>query len=69
MAVEPTPSSTSEAHFSVGSHLVRLSRESGRWRVFLDAGLAPFDQSYATQAEAWEAGVREADRIDRLAAA
>jgi hypothetical protein len=36
--------------------------------VFLDAAVVAFDQSYATQAEAWEAAVREADRIDRIAA-
>ena len=69
MAVEPKPSSGREARFTVGSHQVRLSCENGRWRVFLDAAVVAFDQSYATQAEAWEAGVREADRIDRLAAA
>ena len=52
---------------ATGSHLVRLSCANGRWCVFLDS--AAFDRWYATEAEAWEAAVREADRLDRIAAA
>jgi hypothetical protein len=63
VAPEPTSSSARESHFSVGTHLVRLSCSRGRWSVHVDS--AAFAQWYTTEAEAWEAGVREADRLDR----
>ncbi len=65
MALEPTPSTARETHFAVGAHVVRLSCAKGRWSVFVDQ--AATDQWYASEAEAWEAGVREADRLDRTA--
>jgi hypothetical protein len=65
VAPEPTSSSARESHFSVGTHLVRLSCSGGRWSVLVDS--APFARWYTTEAEAWEAAVREADRIDRSA--
>lgn len=50
--------------FEVGRHLVRvLKLNEGRWSVSVDD--APLPSTYATQAEAWEGGVREADRLDR----
>ncbi len=53
--------------FHVGSHVVRVAKViEGRWTMSVDDVAAP--SSYATQAEAWEAGVREADRLDREAA-
>ncbi len=53
--------------FQVGSHVVQVAKVmEGRWTVRIDDVLVP--QSYATQAEAWEAGVREADRLDRSCA-
>ncbi len=53
--------------FQIGAHVLRLSKVmEGRWTVAVDEGALP--TSYRTQADAWEAGVREADRIDRLAA-
>jgi len=35
----------------------------GRWTVAVDD--SPVPGSYRTQADAWEVGVREADRLDR----
>jgi hypothetical protein len=50
--------------FEVGRHVVRVLKvNEGRWSVTVDG--APLSSTYATQAEAWEGGVREADRIDR----
>jgi predicted metalloprotease with PDZ domain len=52
--------------FHVGAHVVRLSKlMEGRWAVAVDEGTLA--TSYRTQADAWEAGVREADRLDRPA--
>ncbi len=52
--------------FEVGRHVVRVLKvNEGRWSVSVDG--APLTSTYATQAEAWEGGVREADRIDRSA--
>ncbi len=51
--------------FEVGKHLVRVSGANGRWTVALDERV--LDTWYMTRAEAWEAGVREADALDRLA--
>jgi hypothetical protein len=50
--------------YEVGAHLVQLWGCEGRWSVSVDK--AAFETSFATRAEAWEAGVREADRLDRL---
>jgi hypothetical protein len=53
--------------FQVGSHLVRTLREQeGRWAVTVDG--AALQGTHRTQADAWEAGVREADRLDRAQA-
>ncbi len=50
--------------FEVGRHVVRVLKvNEGRWSVTVDG--APLSSTYATQAEAWEGGVREADRLDR----
>jgi len=55
-----------ENSFQVGGHVLRVTREmEGRWSVALDGGALP--GSYRTQADAWEAGVREAYRLDRPA--
>jgi hypothetical protein len=52
----------------VGAHVVRVAKiMEGRWTMSVDE--TPGSSSYATQAEAWEAGVREADRRDREAVA
>ena len=52
------------ATFQVGRHLVKISQSvEQRWAVAVDDVALP--HWYRTQAEAWEAGVREADRVDR----
>ncbi len=53
-----------ENSFHVGAHLLRTVREmEGRWSVMVDGAALP--GTHRTQAEAWEAGVREAYRLDR----
>jgi hypothetical protein len=52
------------ATFRVGEHELQLARvNEGRWLLSVDG--AQVDGSYRSEAEAWEAGVREADRRDR----
>ncbi|HVP66619.1 MAG TPA: hypothetical protein VMT17_05095 [Anaeromyxobacteraceae bacterium] len=59
-----TPVASLPTQFEIGRHLVKVSMVmEGRWVVAVDEG--PVPGSYRNQAEAWEAGVREADRIDR----
>lgn len=49
--------------FVVGDHSVVVTKISeGRWAVAVDEH--PVGGTYDTQAEAWEAGVRDAARID-----
>lgn len=49
--------------YQVGKHVVRVSNANGRWAVTVDdAALARW---FVNQAEAWAAGVQEADRLDR----
>jgi hypothetical protein len=52
--------------FHVGRHLVRISGRTGVWSVDVDGAAQP--HSFGTEADAWEAGVREADRLDRIPA-
>lgn len=53
--------------FHVGAHVLAVVKVmEGRWTFTVDQG--PVSGSYMTQAEAWEAGIREADRLDRAAA-
>jgi len=55
------------ATFDVGSHQVRVTKVmEGRWSVAVDG--RPLDGSFRTQADAWEVGVRESDRLDRAGA-
>lgn len=49
--------------FQVGNHRVRVGGQPGTWEVSVDDGV--IGQTFATAADAWEAGVREADRLDR----
>jgi len=59
-----TPVATLPTQFEIGRHVVKVSMVmEGRWTVAVDDG--PVPGSYRTQADAWEAGVREADRRDR----
>lgn len=49
--------------FHVGMHVLRVSKVSeGRWTFSVDDGEA--SSTFDTQAAAWEAGVRAADRLD-----
>jgi hypothetical protein len=65
---EPLASEKVSTLFHVGAHVLCVSKvREGRWTCTVDDG--PVSNSFMTQAEAWEAGVREADRIDRAAAA
>jgi hypothetical protein len=52
--------------FHVGEHTLLVACvQEGRWTVSVDT--RPLDASFTTQATAWEAGVREAARLDALA--
>ncbi len=54
--------------FVVGDHtLVLTMAMEGRWTVTVDTRL--LDSSYGTEADAWEAGVRDAHRQDKLRSA
>lgn len=58
-AVQPVP-----VTFNVGHHVLSISCVvAGQWKVSLDGG--PSSRTYATRCEAWEAGVRAADELDR----
>jgi hypothetical protein len=51
-------------HYAVGAHTVTCSMSSDwRWSVAVDGAALP--NTFEHQVEAWEAGVREADRRDR----
>ncbi len=51
--------------FEVGAHVLLVAKlQERRWTVAVDARV--LDQRFDTQADAWEAGVREADRLDAL---
>jgi hypothetical protein len=52
--------------YEVGTHRLHLSGREGRWTVTVDETAC--SSSFATRAEAWEAGVREADRLARFGA-
>jgi len=52
--------------FRVGRHQVRVWVLNGRWLVAVDDLQLP--AWHMQQAEAWAAGVRETDRLDRSAA-
>ena len=49
--------------FQVGLHVLELSRSADRWTVTVDG--MPSEGWYTSGAEAWAAGVREADRLER----
>ena len=50
--------------YQVGKHVVRVTNANGRWAVTVDD--AALSKWFVNQAEAWAAGVQEADRLDRL---
>jgi hypothetical protein len=51
--------------FVVGRHAIVLAKAPGseRWTLTLDGKLSP--STFETEVEAWEAGIRGADRLDR----
>ena len=49
--------------FEVGTHVLIVGRHDRRWTVMVDG--APTNMTFQTEADAWEAGVHEADRLDR----
>jgi len=53
--------------FRVGLHDVQVWMKEGRWYVSVDG--TELSIWYKVQADAWTAGVIEADRLDRPAAA
>jgi len=60
----PDPIRSIPTTFQVGNHTLKVWRlHEGRWTASVDEG--PLANSFETQVEAWEAGVREADRRDR----
>jgi hypothetical protein len=54
--------------FRVGTHVLVLAklRGSDRWTLTLDGTLSA--STFATEVEAWETGIRAADRVDGAAA-
>lgn len=55
-------------HYDVGPHKITLTMAMDwRWSVTVDG--TPLPNSFEKQVEAWEAGVREAHRQDKLAPA
>jgi len=60
-----TSAAPAVARYVVGNHQILVSRAEGRWGVIVDN--VALTNWFLTQAEAWAAGVREADRLDRLA--
>lgn len=51
--------------FTVGTHAIVLAKAPGseRWTLTLDGALSP--STFETEVEAWEEGIRGADRLDR----
>jgi len=50
--------------FQVGTHALSISFVAeGRWTVSVDGG--PPSRTFNSQVEAWEAGVRTSDDLDR----
>jgi hypothetical protein len=51
--------------FKVGSHVLVLAKPPGsnRWTLTLDGVLSA--STFETEVEAWEEGIRAADRMDR----
>jgi hypothetical protein len=62
----PVDVATLPVTFAVGRHTVVVARQDRRWTVSVDGVAA--SATYGTEADAWEAGVRTADGLDRSAA-
>lgn len=53
------------AVFQVGAHTISVARLPSAWRWSLSVDGQKTDRTYESEVDAWEAGVREADRLDR----
>jgi hypothetical protein len=53
------------ASFQVQAHALRVSCHAGRWAVTVDD--VTLEHWFLSKVAAWEAGVREVDRLDRSA--
>ena len=62
-AIRPGSQAVLATTFRAGTHEVRLWMLEGRWYVALDG--TQLTVWHKTQADAWTAGVTEADRLDR----
>lgn len=62
-ASNPSRKGADVTSYQVGKHVVRISSSNGRWAVVVDD--AALTKWFVNQAEAWAAGVQEADRLDR----
>ena len=51
--------------YTVGSHVVETVGQGGRWAAIVDG--VRLDASFACSADAWAAGIAEAERTDRPA--
>jgi hypothetical protein len=65
----PAPAPNGIVHhpttFDVGAHKLTVAKiQEGRWTVAVDD--RPLDASFQSQADAWEAGVREVHRLGGL---
>ncbi|HET9552072.1 MAG TPA: hypothetical protein VFP50_03830 [Anaeromyxobacteraceae bacterium] len=59
----PEPILSLPTTYEVGAHAVKVTRiTEGRWSVSVDGG-PELATTYPTQVDAWEAGVRAADRL------
>ena len=60
----PAPPATVPVVFQAGDHTLRLTMDvDWRWSVAVDGAL--LEHRFMSQVEAWEAGVREAARLDQ----
>jgi hypothetical protein len=62
------PGETPEARevrtrYTVGAHVVETVGQGGRWAAIVDG--ARLDASFPCSADAWTAGIAEAERLDR----
>jgi hypothetical protein len=63
VATVPESVVTHPTFFEVGQHRLAVAKvREGRWTVAVDD--RPVDATFESQADAWQAGVREALRID-----
>jgi hypothetical protein len=63
---EPDPFSRIPTVFEAGAHKIGVGLE-GDWAWSCKVDGVPLERRFQSQVEAWEAGVREADRLDREA--